>query len=151
VAAGNAALIFPIVMFFLIHLVYHVLKLLRMLPPPEEYGKGDVDAAVKTMGLLLLRLRDDKHKGIVPNGILLQFYKELRDATLINISEERFGAEGEGTAEREEGNGCTLCCGRGRGSGNAHNPLPTVQESPHDRCGGADPSVPASHLEIHLG
>jgi len=46
-------------------------------PPKEEYAKSELDAAVETLALVMLRIRDGKVRGITPNGILKQLTSEL--------------------------------------------------------------------------
>lgn len=51
------------------------------LPPKKEYSKQETDAAIETLALLMLRIRDGKIRGIVPNGTL----KRLTDGNILHL------------------------------------------------------------------
>jgi hypothetical protein len=93
VAAGNTSLVFPIVLLLLLPLLNQLLKCWIKVPTREEYKKADIEAAGEVMSVMLLRLRDDKHDGMIPNGVLMQLYKEVREAALMHLSLEHEGRQ----------------------------------------------------------
>jgi hypothetical protein len=77
VASGNVQIFVPIVMFGLLPFLYFVLVAVRQVPPKEEYRKDDKQIAVEILGLLLLRIRDGKTRGIKRNGVLQALAKGI--------------------------------------------------------------------------
>lgn len=77
IASGNTATFVPILMLFLLPLIYMYLSSSGNLPPKKEYDDEDLEKATKAFATALLRIRDGKVRGMKKGGALTTVAVEL--------------------------------------------------------------------------
>ena len=82
IASGNASLIVPMVMFALLPLMYLWLTLSGNVQPKPEYEKMEITAALECLSLQILRVRDNRRRGLKKEGYIQNLSEELTIAAL---------------------------------------------------------------------
>mmetsp|Transcript_23089 Transcript_23089/g.33818 ORF Transcript_23089/g.33818 Transcript_23089/m.33818 type:complete len:840 (-) Transcript_23089:259-2778(-) len=77
VAAGNTATLVPIAVICMLPPLYIYLSLSGNQPKKDEYDEKDLEAMLKALSLLLLRIRDGKLRGIKKDGVLVKIKNEI--------------------------------------------------------------------------
>ena len=77
IASGNMSVITPLAMLGLLPLIYLWLTLTGNVKPKPEYTKDDKEMALDYLALQILRVRDNRIRGIKQDGYLMNFSHEL--------------------------------------------------------------------------
>ena len=77
IASGNMAVIVPLAMLALLPLVYLWLKISGNVKSKPEYSNEDKQMALDYVALQILRVRDNRIRGIKKDGYLMNFSQEL--------------------------------------------------------------------------
>lgn len=80
IASGNVAIIVPIILFMALPLIYVWLQLTGNVAPKPEYDKSDKELALDLLALQILRIRDNRLRGMKRQGYLVNVALELVSA-----------------------------------------------------------------------
>jgi hypothetical protein len=70
IAAGNTATMVPLLCLCFLPLLYVYLQAAGRVPPKAEYTPAELDAAIRALSLMMLRIRDGKIRGIKKGSVL---------------------------------------------------------------------------------
>ena len=80
IAAGNTATMVPLLCICFLPVLYMYLQASGRVPPKAEYTPSELDAAIKALSLIMLRIRDGKLRGIKKGSVLNSLTKDLISA-----------------------------------------------------------------------
>lgn len=80
IATGNTSIVVPIVCIICLPILFLYLQLSSRTPPKEEYSKSELFAAEQALALIMLRIRDGKHRGVKKDSILTTLTADLVSA-----------------------------------------------------------------------
>ena len=77
IAGGNVSIIVPIILFMALPVIYLWLKFTGNVTPIPEYDKSQKELALDLLALQILRVRDNRTRGMKRNGYLMKLAEEL--------------------------------------------------------------------------
>lgn len=80
IAAGNTAIMVPLLCIGFLPVLFLYLQAVGRVPPKAEYTKAELEAASKALSLIILRIRDKKLRGIKKDSVLHNLTKDLVSA-----------------------------------------------------------------------
>lgn len=83
IASGNVSTVIPIVVIFLLPVMYLFLQAIGQVPPKVEYTKEELQDSLEALALQLLRMRDGKTRGLKLHGQIAKLTYELVEAAKI--------------------------------------------------------------------
>ena len=88
VAAGNMSVTVPIALAILLPLVFLLLQCLDKVPMEDVYSEEDEEEALKVVAGMMLRLRDGRAAGLLPDSTLKVWYSELTESAQASLYRE---------------------------------------------------------------
>jgi len=102
IASGNVAIIVPVILFMALPIIYLWMQCTGNVTRKPEYDKSEKELALDLLALNILRVRDNRSRGIKREGYLVNIARELvsaaqkADGGVIDSDDSDSEEEGEG-------------------------------------------------------